>query len=147
MIARDAAWRGVAAFVFAVCAGALWLGGAGSLRAAQRLEAVSVGRGAPAPYVCSFRRQTGHPCLGCGGTEAFGAASRGRWTASAAANPLGAFAGLAAWGLAAASLLTFTGAGAAWLRGTGALVIALVPVAFVVNAVMWWLSLPPGTLR
>jgi hypothetical protein len=147
MIARDMAWRGVAAFMFAVCAGTLWLGGAGSLQAAQRIEAVSVGRGAPAPYVCSFRRQTGHPCLGCGGTEAFGAASRGRWTASVAANPLGAFAGLAAWGLAAASLLTFTGAGPAWLRGTGALIIALVPVAFVVNAVVWWMSLPPGALR
>jgi hypothetical protein len=147
MTGRDAAWRGLAAFVFAVCAGALWLGGAGSLQAAQRLEAASVGTAAPAPYVCSFRRQTGQPCVGCGGTEAFGAASRGRWTAAAAANPLGAFAGLAAWGLAAASLLTLTGAGAAWLRGTGALVIALVPVAFLVNAVVWWMSLPPGALR
>lgn len=147
MTRRDAPWRGLAAFVFAVCAGALGLGGAGSLQAAQRVEAASGGRGAPAPYVCSFRRQTGQPCVGCGGTEAFGAASRGRWTAAAAANPLGAFAGLAAWGLAAASLLTLAGAGAAWLRGTGALVIALVPVAFLVNAVVWWMSLPPGALR
>jgi hypothetical protein len=125
MTGRDAAWRGLAAFVFAVCAGALWLGGAGSLQAAQRLEAASVGQGAPAPYACSFRRQTGQPCVGCGGTEAFGAASRGRWKAAAAANPLGAFG----------------------LRGTGALVIALVPVAFLVNAVVWWMSLPPGALR
>ena len=75
MSAPDAAWRGVAAFVFAVCGGALWLGGAGSLQAAQRIEAASVGRGTPGPYVCSFRRQTGQPCLGCGGTAAFGAAS------------------------------------------------------------------------
>jgi hypothetical protein len=147
MSAPDAAWRGVAAFVFAVCGGALWLGGAGSLQAAQRIEAASVGRGTPGPYVCSFRRQTGQPCLGCGGTEAFGAASRGHWTTAAAANPLGAFAGLAAWGLAAASLLTLAGAGRVFLRGAGALVIALVPVAFVVNAVVWWMSLPPGALR
>ena len=96
MRVRDAAGRGLAAFVLVVCGGALWLGGAGSLQAAQRMEAVSLGRGEPAPYVCSFRRQTGQPCLGCGGTEAFGHASRGRWSAAAAANPLGAFTGLAA---------------------------------------------------
>jgi uncharacterized protein DUF2752 len=147
MRVRDAAWRALAAFVFAVCGGALWLGGAGSLQAAQRLEAVSVGRGAPAPYVCSFRRQTGQPCLGCGGTEAFGDASRGRWSAAAAANPLGAFAGLGAWALAAASLLTLTGAGVGWLRRTGVVLAILLPVAFMVNAVVWWMSLPPGALR
>jgi hypothetical protein len=144
--AHDAAWRGLAAFVLAVCGGALWLGGAGSLQAAHRLEGLAQGTRAPAPYVCSFRQQTGHPCLGCGGTEAFGAASRGRWMA-AAANPLGAFAGLAAWGLAAASLLTLTGAGAGWLRRTGAVILVLLPVAFVVNAVVWWMSLPPGAWR
>jgi hypothetical protein len=147
MTGRDAAWRGLAAFVFAVCGGALWLGGAGSLQAAQRIEAASAGRPAAAPYVCSFRRQTGQPCLGCGGTEAFGDASRGRWSAAAAANPLGAFAGLAAWALAAASLLTLTGAGAGWLRWTGTLVFASLPLAFLVNAVVWWMSLPPGALR
>ena len=147
MSARDRAWRGLAAFVFAVCGGALWLGGAGSLQAAQRIEALSQGRGAPAPFVCSFRQRTGQPCLGCGGTEAFGAASRGSWAAAAAANPLGAFTGLAAWALAATSLLTLTGAGAGWLRRTGALALALLPVAFVVNAIVWWLSLPPGALH
>jgi uncharacterized protein DUF2752 len=145
--APDRAWRGLAAFVFAVCGGALWLGGAGSLQAAQRIEALSQGRGSSAPYVCAFRQQTGQPCLGCGGTEAFGAASRGRWLAAATANPLGAFAGLAAWGLAAASLLTLTGAGAGWLRRTGLLVLVLLPPAFVVNAVVWWMSLPPGAWR
>src|SRR5258708_2794288 len=65
----------------------------------------------------------------------------------AAASGLGAFTGLAAWVLAAASLLTLTGAGAGWLRRTGTLTFALLPVAFVVNAVVWWLSLPPGALR
>jgi uncharacterized protein DUF2752 len=143
----DAAWRGLAAFVFAACAGALWLGGAGSLQAAQRVEALSAGRGRPGAFVCSFRRQTGHPCLGCGGTEAFGYTSRGRWGEAAAANPLGAFAGLAAWGLAAGSLLTLTGAGVGWLRRMGAIVLVLLPAAFVVNAVVWLISLPPGALR
>ena len=56
-------------------------------------------------------------------------------------------AGLAAWALAAASLLTLTGAGVEWLRRTGAVVLILLPVAFVVNAVVWWMSLPPGALR
>lgn len=143
----DAAWRGVAAFVLAVGAGVLWLGGAGSLQAAQRVEALSGGRVSRGALVCSFRRQTGHPCIGCGGTEAFGHASRARWAQAAAANPLGAFAGLAAWGLTAASLLTLFGAGAGWLRRTGVMVLVLLPAAFVVNAVVWLISLPPGALR
>ena len=40
MSRRDLAWRGLAAFVFAVCGGALWLGGAGSLQAAQRIATI-----------------------------------------------------------------------------------------------------------
>ena len=99
--------------------------------------------------MCSFRRQTGHPCLGCGGTEAFGAGlARPVGRAPRAANPLGAFAGLAAWSLAAASLLTLTGAGAGWLRADGCGSFSCCcRWRFVVNAVVWWLSLPPGALR
>jgi hypothetical protein len=143
----DLAWRGVAALVLATCGGALWLGGAGSLRAAQRVEALSAGGISRGPLVCSFRRQTGHPCLGCGGTEAFGHASRARWGQAAAANPLGAFAGLAAWVLAAGSLLTISGAGVGWLRRMGTIVLMLLPAAFLANAVVWLISLPPGALR
>ena len=62
------------------------------------------------------------------------------------ANPLGAFAGLAAWVLGVAAALTLVGAGTVWLRAGGALVLALLPAAFVVNAVVWWMSLPPGAL-
>jgi hypothetical protein len=144
---KDAAWRGLAAFVLVVCGGALWLGGAGSLRAAQGIEGWSTGQGARSEFVCSFRRQTGMPCPGCGGTEAFSHAARGRWQAAAAANPLGAFAGLAAWALAAASLLTAVGGGAGWLRRVGALVVLLLPFVLVVNTVVWWMSLPPGAWR
>jgi hypothetical protein len=143
----DLAWRGVAALVLAVCGGALWLGGAGSLQAAQTVEALSAGRVSRGPFVCSFRRETGHPCLGCGGTEAFGHASRARWGEAAIANPLGAFAGLAAWGLAAGSLLTLGGAGVGWLRRMGTIVLVLLPAAFLANAVVWLISLPPGALR
>jgi hypothetical protein len=142
----DAAWRGLAAFVFAVSAGALWLGGAGSLQAAQRVSALASGQVKTAPFVCSFRRQTGQPCVGCGGTEAFGEAARGRWAQAAAANPLGAFAGLAAWALAASSLMTLGGAGAGWLRRVGAGVLVLLPAALVAAVAVWLLSLPPGAL-
>lgn len=142
----DAAWRGVAALVLVVCAGTLWLGGAGSLQAAQKVTALSGGQAAT-PFVCEFKRQTGHPCPGCGGTAAFEHASHGEWREAAAANPLGAFAGLAAWILALSSLLTVTGAGAGWLRRTGAAVLVLVPAVFIANAVVWFISLPPGALR
>jgi hypothetical protein len=147
MTRGGAAWRGVAALVLAVSGGALWLGGAGSLRAAQRLEAWSLGRGEAPAFTCSLRRQTGHPCPGCGGTQAFAEAARGRWRAAAAANPLGAFTGAAAWALAVAAALTLAGAGAGWLRVTGALVLASLPGAFLASAVVWWTSLPPGALR
>jgi hypothetical protein len=147
MTRPDTAWRGLAAFVFVVCAGTLWLGGAGSLQAAQTAAALSRGQAAPSPFVCDFQRRTGHPCPGCGGTTAFEHAAHGEWRAAAAANPLGAFAGLAAWALAGASLLTVTGAGVGWLRRTGAAVLVLLPAAFFANAVVWFQSLPPGALR
>jgi hypothetical protein len=143
----DLAGRALAVFVLAVCGGTLWLGGAGSLQAAYRLEALAEGGHAPAAYACAFRARTGQPCLGCGGTAAFEHAARGRWAEAAAANPLGAFVGLAAWGLALASALTAGGAGVGWLRRAGTAVLVLLPVAFAVNAVVWWMSLPPGAWR
>jgi uncharacterized protein DUF2752 len=143
----DAAWRGLAAVVLIASGGALWLGGAGTLRAAQRIDALASGHPAPGPYVCAFRARTGQPCLGCGGTTAFEDAARGRFREAAAENPLGAFTGLAAWALALASTLTAGGAGAGWLRRTALVVLALLPAAFVVNAVVWWASLPPGAWR
>jgi hypothetical protein len=147
MTRPDLAWRGLAAFVLAVSAGTLWLGGAGSLQAAQTVTAMSRGQAASSPFVCDFKRRTGHPCPGCGGTTAFEHAAHGEWRAATATNPLGAFAGLAAWALAAASLLTVTGAGAGWLRGTGAAVLVLLPAAFLADIVVWFLSLPPGALH
>ncbi|HUG54223.1 MAG TPA: DUF2752 domain-containing protein [Vicinamibacteria bacterium] len=144
--AGGAPWRGVAAVVLATCGGALWLGGGGSLRAAQRLEAWSSGRADAPAFTCSFRKQTGLPCLGCGGTRAFSEAARGRWTAALAANVLGAFAGGAAWLMALAAMATLAGAGASWLRLAGVLVLASLPAALALGAVMWWTSLPPGAL-
>ncbi len=143
-----AAWRGLAVLVLAVCAGSLWLGGGGSLRVLRAAEAWSAGQTPPqAPYVCEFRQRTGVPCLGCGGTTAFGLAARGHLAQAAGTNPLGAFAGLAAWALAAAALLTLVSGAPLLLARTGLAVLVLFPTVFVVNAVVWWASLPPGALH
>jgi hypothetical protein len=103
--------------------------------------------GAPAPKVCSFRAATGYPCMGCYGTRAFEDAARGRFVAAARKNPLGAYAGLSAWLLAFVGTFTaFTG----WRRplmATLSTLIAGAPIVFVVRAVFWWMSLPPGALR
>lgn len=142
------AWRGLAAFVLAVSAGSLWLGGGGSIRVLQVAQAWSNGQPAPAaPYVCEFRQRTGVPCMGCGGTTAFGLAARGRVARAALVNPLGAYAGLAAWGLAAAALLTLLSGAPVLLARTALALLALFPAVFVVNAVAWWASLPPGALH
>jgi hypothetical protein len=144
MTGRDVAWRGLAGFVLGVCAGALWLGGDGSLRVARTVDAWSAGQRSAPAYACAFRRQTGMPCPGCGGTEAFGLGARGHWRAAAVANPLGAFAALSAWALGLAAALTLLGAGSGWLRTVLALAAVLAPAAFVINGVVWWMSLPLG---
>ena len=69
------AWRGLAAFVFAVCAGRSGWGrrvaaGGPATQAASRARR-------PHPTSAPSVRRTGQPCLGCGGTEAFGDAARG----------------------------------------------------------------------
>lgn len=58
------------------------------------------------PVVCPFRRLTGLPCPGCGGTHAFVAMAHGDFAAAWAYNPLGAaaFAAGIVW-----LLLVFTG--------------------------------------
>lgn len=91
--------------------------------------------------VCSFRAQTGKPCMGCGGTHAFGRVARGDVAGALRANPLGAFVALALWGLAlagAGSALTGRSAYLVWALG---LVLALSPGAFLANASWWWTSL------
>ena len=134
----SAALRALAAFLFIACAGLLALGetSVAAARAAQGLA------GAPVAEMCSFRAQTGSPCLGCGGTEAFGLASRGRFLRAAIANPLGAWSGAATWLLAAASALTLAGARPDIFRWTLFSLAATLPAAFVVNAIAWWTSLP-----
>jgi hypothetical protein len=141
-----APWRALAALVLAANGAALGLGGAGSLRAALTVEAMLTGRAAPIRYVCAFRQTTGVPCLGCGGTTAFGLVARGHVVAGLTENPLGGFAGLAAWTLALASILTLATGAPAGLARVGVAVLALLPLAFVVNALVWWWSLPPGAL-
>lgn len=115
----------------------------GLLAGAPSLERLGELQGTRA---CSFRSRTGLPCMGCGGTHALALAARGDVPGALAANPLGAWAGLAAW-------LLVLGAGASALTarraflGAALVVVALVtPVAFLWNAVSWWMSLPAGAL-
>lgn len=128
--------RSVGLLLLAFCL----LGIAGGERALDVLRGGDPAAGA-APRLCSFRARTGVPCLGCGGTRALGRMARGDWRGALAANPLGAFAGAALWGLAAAgAAAAWTGA-AAWLRGVLALLVALTPGAFLWNVISWWLML------
>jgi hypothetical protein len=135
------ATRGLAAMIFVVCLALLALG-EGSVAAARRAQGLS---GAPAAQVCSFRARTGAPCLGCGGTEAFGHAARGRFARAVVANPLGAWSAATAWALLFASGLTLAGGGTKVLRLALLSAAATLPAAFVVNAFAWWASLPPGS--
>jgi uncharacterized protein DUF2752 len=136
------ATRGLAAMIFAVCLALLSLG-EGSVAAARHAQGLS---GASTAQVCSFRARTGAPCLGCGGTEAFGHAARGRFLRAVVANPLGAWAGATAWALLFSSGITLAGRGAGVLRLALLSAAATLPAAFVVNAFAWWASLPPGSM-
>lgn len=132
--------RFLAGFVFLTCAALLWAGSSSTALARRAQGWVDPS----APQMCTFKARTGVPCVGCGGTEAFGHAARGRFLAAARANLLGAYAGAAAWALLAASLLTLVAGRVAFLRSTAlAAALALVP-AFMANAALWWSSLPPG---
>ena len=98
---------GSRAMIFVVCLALLVLG-EGSVAAARHAQGLT---GTPAAQMCSFRARTGAPCLGCGGTEAFGHAARGRFLSAVVANPLGAWSGATAWALLVASGLTLAGGG------------------------------------
>ena len=130
--------RGVCAFAFVVCAVLLSLA-EGSVAAARRAQGLA---GGPAPEICSYRAKTGAPCLGCGGTEAFGHAARGRLGRAVVANPLGAWTGASVWALLVACGLTFAGAGTGILRAALYSSAATLPAAFFVNAIAWWTSVP-----
>ena len=142
MTKASRATRGLAVMIFVVCATLLALAesSASVARAAQGIA------DEPSAQICSFRARTGAPCLGCGGTEAFGHAARGRFLAAAVANPLGAWTGAMTWAFLLASGLTLVGGGAKPLRLALISAAATLPAAFVVNAFAWWASLPPGSL-
>lgn len=91
--------------------------------------------------VCSFRARTGKPCMGCGGTHAFGRAARGDVAGALGDNPLGAFVAVALWGLALGGALSaFTGRGG-YVAGALATALGLSPGALLANAIAWWTSL------
>lgn len=91
---------------------------------------------------CSYKARTGLPCMGCGGTHALARMAHGDLSGAVAANPLGAFVGLAAWLLVLASGASAVSGRGSVLRVVFAAVAFASPVAFLWNAVSWWLSLP-----
>lgn len=94
--------------------------------------------------VCPFEQRTGIPCMGCGGTRAFARMARGDLAAAFRANRLGACFGLLGWLVAAGALVSLVSGRRKALVAALVASAALVPVAFVWNAVAWWRSLPPG---
>ncbi len=96
------------------------------------------------PGTCASRESGDRPCLGCGGTRAFGRVAAGDVAGAVALSPLGAWAGLALWllaaGAAAATAVGRLGPLAATLFG----LLLSFPLAFVWNAVIWWTWLPAG---
>ncbi len=93
------------------------------------------------PNACAYRVRTGRPCLGCGGTHAFERAVRGDLLGATRLNPLGAFAGAAAW-------LILLGALAGSIAGRlksfviACLIVGLAMPAVVGAAWVWWLNMP-----
>lgn len=138
--ARARPWiRGLGALALVVS-----LSGLGGGAAALDLLRGGDWRGARATALCSFRARTGLPCLGCGGTRALERMRQGDWRGALAANPLGAFVGVALWLLAAGGVAAAASGRAIFVKAVLAVLTALAPGAFVWNAVAWWLKLPPG---
>ena len=130
--------RATASIVLALCVGLL-AGGAPAIDALRGAVASVTGE----PTVCTFRARTGHDCLGCGGTRAFGHVARGHLVAGFRANPLGAMVGIAAWALTAAALVSLWQRRARPLGLAAAAAMVALGVTFVVHALLWWRALPP----
>ena len=90
------------------------------------------------PGQCAYLRETGRPCVGCGGTRAYGLAARGHWRAAARMNLLGAFAGLAVWLVTAGSAASLTTGRACFLKICAVFVAVLAPLALAGGMMIWW---------
>jgi hypothetical protein len=99
------------------------------------------------PRVCSFRAQTGFPCMGCFGTRAFEEATRGHVGHAVHLNPLGAFVGLAAWLLGLASAVTLLTAWRLPFLWAWGLAVGLSPLVLLWRAVTWWSALPAAAFQ
>lgn len=96
------------------------------------------------PGACASRESGGSRCLGCGGTRAFGRIAAGDLAGAVALSPLGAWAGLALWLLAAGSAAAAAAGRLGPLAATLFGLLLSFPLAFVWNAMIWWTSLPAG---
>jgi hypothetical protein len=131
--------RSAAGLLFVLCAGLL-AGGAPGIDAARD----GIARVTGEPAVCAFRARTGHDCVGCGGTRAFGHVARGRLVAGFRANPVGAMIALVTASLALAALWALITGRSRPLAWTALAGVGLVTSTFAVHAVLWWRALPPG---
>ena len=94
--------------------------------------------GLASPGQCSYLRQTGRPCLGCGGTRAYGLAAAGQLSAAARMNLLGAFSGAAVWLVALGSAASLASGRACFLKLCVLLVVVVAPLVLVGGVVIWW---------
>jgi hypothetical protein len=90
------------------------------------------------PGQCSYLRQTGRPCVGCGGTRAYALAVAGHVCAAAKTNVLGAFAGAAVWLLALGSAVSLATGRSCFLWVCAATVALVGPLALTGSMVVWW---------
>jgi hypothetical protein len=93
---------------------------------------------AMSPAQCSYLRQTGRPCLGCGGTRAYGLLVKGQIGAAARTNLLGAFTGAAVWLLALGAAGSLATGSARILKACVVLVVLVTPLVMVGGVVIWW---------
>lgn len=90
------------------------------------------------PGPCAYLRETGRPCLGCGGTRAYGLAVAGHLCAAAQRNLLGAVAGVAVWLTAVGSAASLATGRACFLSTCVVLVALVAPLALAGGIVIWW---------
>jgi hypothetical protein len=110
----------------------------GGLALALLLAAAPLFEWASAGRPCETLRQTGRPCLGCGGTRALRLLLHGELAAAAGTNGLGAFSGVALGFVVMGSVLAFAEGRLRILRLMAWALGALAP--FVIGGWLfaWW---------
>ena len=93
------------------------------------------------PAECAYRRETGRPCIGCGGTRAYGLAVAGQLRAATKMNLLGAFAGMAVWLMTVGSAMSLVTGRQCFMKACAVAVALVAPLALAGGMVIWWRGL------